>query len=477
MIKLENVTVRGGRKILLDNINADFSEGGCWVIAGINGSGKSVLGKVMAGLLRPEKGSISGHAKTGYSSFELQDRILEAERRKDESRLMHGAVDEGTKVGKWLSLESCSDTEYAEELISMFRVERIIDRGLKFLSTGEFRKVILLSALLDKPDLLVIDDPFDGLDAFSRESLKKVISLLAEKKQKIILITNRIEDIFPECTHMLLLSEGRAEFSGPVGKGLEFFRDDRKREGGLSKSASIPESAEEDEAAGGSGSDVLVRMKDVTVTYGDVRVLDRISWEVFRGDKWKITGVNGSGKSTLLSLVNGDNPQAYANDITLFGKKRGSGESVWEIKKRIGFVSGGFQLDYRVRCTVLDTVLSGLYDSVGLYADINTSDIEKGEKWLEITSLADKKGKLFRELSYGEMRMVLIARAMIKNPELLILDEPCQGLDDFNRDRVLSLCEKIGSKKNRTILFVTHDSGVDLSCFTHYLKLEKGKNK
>ncbi len=214
-------------------------------------------------------------------------------------------------------------------------------------------------------------------------------------------------------------------------------------------------------------------MIDTSVSYNGRTVLDRINWKVRRGEKWKITGANGAGKSTLLSLVNGDNPQSYANNISLFGIKRGTGESIWDIKKNIGFVSGDFQFKYRVRCKVLDAVISGLFDSVGLYADINESDIEKGNKWLKYIGLHSKRGNFFTDLSFGEMRLVLIARAMIKDPELLILDEPCQGLDSFNRDRVLDLCEKIGREKNRTILFVTHDSAVNLKCFTNSLVLEK----
>lgn len=472
MLKLENINIRINRKSILYNINADFSPGSSWVISGINGSGKSVLGKVISGLIKPETGNFYGTVNTAYSSFELQDQIMDYERKIDSSRLMHGATDKGTPVKVWLSLNTYQDKAYADKLLSMFSLYGVLDQGLRVLSTGEFRKTILLSALLQKPELLVIDDPFDGLDISSRENLKIIINEIAKNNQKIILITSKVEDIFPECTHMLLLSEGKVKFSGSLEKGLALYNEEQV----LEKKIYIQNKFSLYEEQSGNkleqSPDILIDMKDVSVNYGDLEVLGNLNWKVKRGDKWKITGPNGSGKSTLLSLVNGENQQAYANNIYLFGRRRGSGESVWDIKKRIGFVSGDFQLNYRVRTTVLEVLLSGIYDSIGLYTEINSQDKEKAFSWLEFIGLVKKQNFIFRDLSYGEMRMVLLARAMIKTPSLLILDEPCQGLDNYNKDKILDICEKIGSSPESTILFVTHDQTINLNCFTNTLILE-----
>lgn len=469
MLKIDNIRVKLGRKIILDNISTDFGPGNAWVIAGINGSGKSVLGKVIAKIIEPETGSLTGSVSTAYSSFELQEKIIESERKKDASRLMHGATDKGTSVEEWLSLKENKDKGYTSRLLSMFSLNKVLNQGLKVLSTGELRKIILLSALLKKPDLLIIDDPFDGLDQDSRKNLKIIINGIAINKQKIVLITSRIEDIFEECTHMLLVSKGRVKFSGKLDKGLVLYKEELS----LEREMDIHPNFTQSKNQLTNKHETLIEMKDVSVNYGDLIVLDKINWKVQRGDKWKITGVNGSGKSTLLSLINGDNQQAYSNDISLFGRKRGSGESVWEIKKRIGFVSGDFQLNYRVRSTILDVILSGIHDSVGLYTEMSNPDIERGNKWINFIGLADKKNSIFRELSYGEMRMVLLARAMIKNPDLLILDEPCQGLDNYNKEKILILCDKIGASSNSTILFVTHDLTTSLNCFNNYLTLKK----
>ena len=473
MLKLKNIRIKFGRNIILETIDADFTPGGAWVIAGVNGSGKSILGKVITGLLEPDKGEIHSSVNTAYSSFELQDKIMESEIKKDASRLMHGATDKGTSVEDWLSLKHYEDKTYADKLISMFSLFGVLEKGLRVLSTGEFRKTILLSALLKKPDLLVIDDPFDGLDFNSRENLKIVINKLAGNNQKIILITNKIEDIFPECTHMLLLADGRVKFSGNLKGGVRLFKKEQELETKYDHLIELPVFPDKRKLLSDSKKDLLIKMKDVSVVYDGVKVLNNINWKVHRGDSWKITGVNGSGKSTLLNLVNGDNTQAYSNNISLFGRQRGTGESVWDIKRRIGFVSGDFQMQYRVRTTVLDVIISGLYDSIGLYTQSTNLDIEKGYQWLKFIGLPEKKNTLFRELSYGEMRMTLIARAMIKSPDMLILDEPCQGLDIYNKNKILDLSEKIGSDPNSTILFVTHDQTINLTCFSHSLELKK----
>jgi len=473
MLKLENIKIRLGRKIILDNITADFTPGNAWVIAGINGSGKSVLGKVMAELLEPEKGTMSGTVKTAYSSFELQDKIMESEIKKDASRLMHGATDKGTVVKDFLSLNNYKDISYANKLLSMFSLQGVLNQGLRVLSTGEFRKTILLLALLKKPELLVIDDPFDGLDISSRENLKMIINEIAKSNQKIIIITSKVEDIIPECTHMLLLSAGSVKFSGKLKEGIEMYMKEHILEKNINPPKNLLLYKKQKSINIEQKNEPLIEMKNVSVKYGDLEVLKKLNWNVKRGDKWKITGPNGSGKSTLLSLINGDNQQAYSNNISLFGRRRGSGESVWDIKKRIGFVSGDFQLNYRVRTTVLEVLISGIYDSVGLYTEINNLDIEKAKEWLNFIGLVNKHKSMFRSLSYGEMRMVLLARAMIKNPDLLILDEPCQGLDNYNKEKILDLCDKIGASEENTILFVTHDKTINLDCFTNTLDFSK----
>jgi molybdate transport system ATP-binding protein len=211
----------------------------------------------------------------------------------------------------------------------------------------------------------------------------------------------------------------------------------------------------------------------VVVKYGDVTILNRLDWTVRRGENWAIIGPNGSGKSTLLSLINADHPQAYANEIYLFGQRRGSGEDIWEIKKHIGMVSSELQIRYKHDITAHDVVASGFFDSTGLYRHLNREQRGQVQRWLDFFGIADLSDRIFTRLSYGERRMILLARAMVKSPELLILDEPCQGLDRKNRRLLLEMIEMIGQTTDTTLLYVTHFEEEIPSCVNRILRLTR----
>jgi len=220
-------------------------------------------------------------------------------------------------------------------------------------------------------------------------------------------------------------------------------------------------------------SEILVSMKNVTIKYEDTTVLDNVSWTMRSGENWVVLGPNGCGKTTLLNLITGDNPQAYANEIYLFGKRRGSGESIWDIKRRTGMISSELQIHYRKPITAFEVVVSGFFDSVGLYRDYTPEQRKTAEQWMEILGIADKSDRAFNQLSYGEQRMQLLARSMVKMPQILILDEPCQGLDRSNRQRILDAIEVIGRQGKTDIIYVTHYPREIPRCMTHLLQFEK----
>jgi molybdate transport system ATP-binding protein len=215
-------------------------------------------------------------------------------------------------------------------------------------------------------------------------------------------------------------------------------------------------------------------MKDTTVKYGDFVALDRFNWTMKQGENWAILGPNGSGKSTILRLILGENLQGYANQVTLFGRKKGTGETLWEIKKRIGVVSSELQIQYRKKMSAYDVIASGFYDSIGLYQYPTQEQEVVVDGWIELLSIGDIAREPFHRLSYGQKRMILLARAMVKPPLLLILDEPCHGLDLLNRRRILNIAEMIGETKTN-ILFVTNHKDEILNCITHVIRLQKGK--
>jgi molybdate transport system ATP-binding protein len=223
--------------------------------------------------------------------------------------------------------------------------------------------------------------------------------------------------------------------------------------------------------------DTLVRMRNCKVQYGEIMQFQNFNWELKPGEHTLITGPNGAGKSTLLQLISGDHPQCYSNDIQIFGYQRGSGESIWDIKKHIGIVSASLHRDYRAPGNALTTVVSGLYDSIGLYQQPTQAQKQLAMQWLEIMGLSALANTGFRQLSWGQQRLVLIARGLIKLPPLLILDEPTQGLDDLNRHLVLSFIRKLTHIKRTTLLFVSHRQDEHLALFTHKVHFTACRNK
>jgi molybdate transport system ATP-binding protein len=216
-------------------------------------------------------------------------------------------------------------------------------------------------------------------------------------------------------------------------------------------------------------------MKDVRIVYGDKLVLDGINWEVKKGDCWAISGHNGSGKSTLLSLINGDNPQAFANNIWLFDKRKGSGESIWDIKKKIGYISPELHHYFDAGSNCLDIVASGLFDTMGLFRKLSEDQLSLVRRWMELLHIRQFEEAMFQRLSDSEQRRILLARALVKNPPMLILDEPCQGMDDRETKEFILIVDRICTELSKTLIYVTHYDAELPRCITHRMTLKQGK--
>jgi molybdate transport system ATP-binding protein len=204
----------------------------------------------------------------------------------------------------------------------------------------------------------------------------------------------------------------------------------------------------------GSDSEPVIELHHVTVTYDNHPILDDISWTVRAGERWAVVGPNGSGKTTLLSLVCGDHPQAYSNDVRLFGQRRGTGESIWDVKRRIGLVSPELHLYFTEPLTATETAATGFFDVLARRRTTPDQDATLRELLAEfgIAALAERP---FARLSTGEQRLVLLVRALVKRPPLLILDEPFQGLDEQVIERTRDwLDEKLWPEQ--TLVFVSH---------------------
>lgn len=318
-------------------------------------------------------------------------------------------------------------------------------RSLRTFSSGEKRKALLEFLLKKEPEYLILDDPFDCLD---RQSVANFKMRLAEVKSDFIMlqIFRREEDILPFIDEVLTFdSNGKAIFKNKT----DFIKN---RQEFLEEVPDIPPAPTTFEAIPES----LIKLENVNVSYEERPILKNISWEIKRGEFWKLTGPNGSGKTTILSMVYGDNPKAYGVDLFLFGKKKGSGESVWDIKKKIGYFSPSVTELFIRRNTVEEMVISGLVDSVGLYQKPSDKQKALAKQWLETLGFQEKAKKVFNDLPNLEKRMLLIARAMIKHPPLLILDEPSTALDDKSALKITNLINQIAAQSDAAIIYVSH---------------------
>lgn len=351
-------------------------------------------------------------------------------------------------------LGEIKDETLKQELFDLFCIEPLLDKKIILLSSGELRKFQLAKALLTAPKVLIMDNPFIGLDAPTRELLFSLLERLTRVSSvQIILVLSMMDDIPSFITHVI-----------PVDKLM--VRPKMERQAYLTAFRAIKTEEPIEELQQrimdlpydvvNYDSEEVVKLNKVSIRYEDRTILKELDWTVRRGEKWTLSGENGAGKSTLLSLVCADNPQSYACDIRLFGRKRGTGESIWEIKKHIGYVSPEMHRAYLKNLPAVEIVASGLHDSIGLYKRPQESQMATCERWMDIFGIAGLKDKPFLQLSSGEQRLALLARAFVKDPELLILDEPLHGLDTYNRRRVKAIIEAFCRRRDKTLIMVTH---------------------
>lgn len=390
---------------------------GLTLVTGPNGSGKSTAARALEARV----------AVARLLSAESQQAFYEAELAADEANFQQG-VDTSRRVR-----ELVGEAGRGHPLFAAFRLEPLWERHYRQLSTGEARKVLLLRMVLDAPSLLILDDPFEGLDRAAFAELAAAIVAVAARLPVVVVGTFAEPPFAPEALRQMVTLAARGGHRGtppPIGLGSWYEALD----------PAVP----------------LVQLTGGRVAYGEQVVFDGLDFVVRAGGHTLIEGPNGSGKSTLLELITGDHPQAYSNDLHLFGRRRGTGETVWDIKKNVGLVSGRLHRDYRVGGSVEEVLLSGLYDSIGVYQKPEASHRHRARAWLDWLELDLAPGAAFRELSFGQQRLVLIARAAIKVPPLVVMDEPTAGLDPDNRTRVLDLVASLCTQRKTTVLMVTH---------------------
>jgi molybdate transport system ATP-binding protein len=457
----------GGAKVLSD-ISFTLNDNDCLAIVGPVGSGKTTLAKALSGRLF-RTGTVYFKSRTtrvhpsillveqqhhfknrsNMQDFYLQQRFNSADAGDAYTILEELSQEDEIRVKAWLAF---------------FMLDHLRDKPLVTLSNGENKRLQLVKSVLRDPDWLILDNPFLGLDVEGREILANCLEKLRENSIQFILINSPAA--LPACVNRVIyLDNGRAAWDGPVSK-YESARKvgqltfDRSKMDDLITSAQVFEAFQQ-----------AIHLRNVTIQYGEKVILSDITWEVKSGDRWALSGPNGAGKSTLLSLITADNPQAYSQDIILFDRKRGTGESIWDIKKRIGYVSPELHVYFREPSNVFNVVGSGLFDTLGVYKKISEDQHQRIDLCLGVFGISHLADRMFQQISTGEQRMVLLARALVKNPPLLILDEPCQGLDEEQIQRVKEILDYICSNTQTTLIYVSHYASDIPSCVNQHLKL------
>jgi molybdate transport system ATP-binding protein len=506
---LRGVTVQIGGARLLDGLDWTIRRGEQWAVTGESGSGKTVLAHTLmgrhfyTGQMEFHFDASAGGASGGYRiavveqqhKFRSQagatelyyqqrfnasdaDKTITVAQELAEYAGWEGDVGPAATAGsprEALRQSEAGSQEQAAERASWLdslHIRPLLNKPLIQLSNGENKRVQLAIALLEDPECLILDNPFLGLDTEGRATLHGIINRLAAEEMQILLITSSRE--IPDCiTHIGQLEKGHWSFCGPRAG---FHHSSHPTTTALLNTAILArlrQEAPDDTTAGGDFS-VAVKMVDTTIKYGEAIILNHINWEVRKGERWNVSGPNGAGKSTLLSLITADNPQAYANEIWLFDRRRGTGETIWDIKRKIGFVSPELHLYFDTGANCFDVIASGLFDTIGLFRPLTAQQEETTLLWMQLLSLQELRTRRLAQLSTGQQRMVLLARALIKNPPMLILDEPSQGLDEeqtaYFRSLVTALCEAL----DKTLIYVSHYRQELPVCIDKFLQLEKG---
>lgn len=472
-LSLNHATFRLGDRLVFQDSCWIFREREHWAIIGSNGTGKSLLGDALRGRLPLVAGElVYGFNPPGSSTAEEHIGHISFEERKAnvretvvQSRWNSLEDESGLTVDEFLGFERVMDinpfevSKGREQERRLFQVRKrnairllhlapFLERRLLTLSNGETQRVQLARELCRPLRLLILDEPFTGLDTENRKYIRGVLERLMRTSLRVLVLTTRPEDLPRGITHVMEVDKCRIVSHG---RRRDFSNRNRYRNPGPNRLG--PDRFERPAITVGKE---LVRMRNVTVAYGRRTILGGINWTVRERESWALLGPNGSGKTTLLSLILGDNPQVYRNEVFVFGKRRGSGESIWDIKKQIGWVSPELQVHFDDSTTCLEAVESGFRDTVGLFEPPTARQRRASRQWLERFGLQDMAAEPLFALSAGLQRMVLLARALVKGPRLLILDEPSQGLDWEHRDLFVRVVDELLRNGGETAIYVTH---------------------
>ena len=475
-IQAEALVPRIPEVVFPQPVDWSIREGECWTVYGANGSGKTLLAEVLKGRYGIASGTISypfmdeiraqGHTGTyprqwietvsfqsTYTMSNFRDSFYQ-------QRFNSQETDYYPTVRELLSRHA--DAPAVEEVLRTMDLSAQADERLVSLSSGQLRRLIICGALLRRPRMLIFDHPFIGLDEAARGRLNELFVRLVKEGTQLLFLIPTLRDIPPCTTHVLWLDACRVLYQGPKAG---FHAEEKSPASG----PHLPKGGMEPVLEKYRN---VVEMKGLDIRYGTHVFQQGLDWTIRKGEKWALLGPNGSGKSTLLSFIFADNPQAYALPVSLFDRRRGSGESIWDIKKRIGYTSSEMHLYYLENIPCLAVLQSGFFDSVGLFCKCSEEQTQLARKWLGVLGLSHLENRSFLRVSSGEQRLLLFGRALIKNPQVLILDEPFHGLDYATKRHCLNLIAEFAAQPDRSLIFVTHYREEIPACVDHVFELK-----
>ena len=472
-IELKNAVARKPEWCLAEPVNFWLDEDEHIAIVGRNGGGKSMLVDMITGRHPVNPEMISYAFDEPYKHLKHitfrdtyggdNDRTYFLQQRWNQMEIDEETPTVGSKLEEAFLLAGEDTPErraFQQHLYELFQLEDLLDKYIILLSSGELRKYKLTASLFSKPKVLIIENPFIGLDAETRDQVKALLASLAnEHDMQLVLVLSKIDEIPDFISRVVRLDDRR--FVSDIKVTTDFPIEHCPLAFEETNKESIPPIPQE-----------IIQFNNVTIKYGNRTILKDLNWVVLKGEHWALSGQNGSGKSTLLSLVCADNPQSYACDISLFGRKRGSGESIWDIKKHIGYISPEMHRSYKQNIPAIQIVASGLKDTIGLYYRPTQQERDLCIEWMNLFGIKHLADRRFLEMSSGEQRLVLLARAFVKSPDLLILDEPLHGLDLCNRNRVKAIVDRyMFENPERTLIYVTHYENELPNCIDNSLYL------
>lgn len=444
-----------------------------YAVIGPNGSGKTTLANIIergwnftTNVIRGDKSKLQIrkveftdiHSLTGFTGAYYQQRF-------------ESTMNDDIPTVAQLIAGKMPD-ELWRRLCKALHVDDILNKRINYLSSGELRKFLIINILTERPDILIIDNPYIGLDADSRSLLDTMLQHISEAGTTVVMLLCNSDELPPFVHYMVPMS--RLSIGATVDVRATGIEEARRQARALFAHKPSLRQLPAWHTCGDTGFATAFALHSCNVMYGQHIILHNVSWTVAKGEKWALLGENGAGKSTLLSLVCCDNPQGYCNTITLFDRPRGTGESIWDVKRRISALSPEMHLYFSGgNRTVTEIVAGGLHDMKGLYVRPTAAQAAQAVQWLEALGIDALKDRSWRTLCGGEQRLALLARTLIRQAPLLILDEPLHGLDEANKRFVRSVIERIASRPETTLIYVTHYRNEIPSCVSQVFTLAK----